>query len=1075
MERGCKSVARSRRAVAGLGDPKKSSGGEPEALQAWLLGGFRVLVGDRTVEEDEWRLRKAASLVKLLALAPGHRLHREQILEGLWPGLRPEAATNNLRHALHVARGVLDPTSGVASRLLRRQNEHLALFPDGTVWTDVGAFEDAAAAARRARDPAAYRAALGLYAGDLLPGDPYEDWAEGRRMDLWGLCLSLLSELAALHEERGDYGPAIEALQKATSMEPTREEAHAGLMRLYAITGRRGEALGQYERLAQALSREFAAEPSPASRRLREEISAGQVPPTRPTPEEPSREEPSGDRHNLPVARTSFVGRERELIEVKRALAMTRLLTLTGTGGSGKTRLALEVAGDLAGAYPDGAWLAELAPLSDPDLVPQAVAGALGVREQPGRPLRETLVETLRGRETLLVLDNCEHLVDAAASLVDELLGSWRGLRVLATSREPLGVAGEMVWTVPSMALPGADRPLTAGEIEGYGSARLFVERALYRPSAFVLTEENAGAVAEICRKLDGIPLAIELAAARVGALAVEQISERLSDSLGLLTGGARTATPRQRTLRGALDWSHDLLAEEERILFGRVSVFVGGWTLEAAEAVGARDGVEEGDVLDLLSRLVDKSLVVVEEGGGEARYRLLEPVRQYAREKLESGGEAQKILRWHAEWFSTFAERANAGLRGSAESAWVGRLEAEHDNLRTALDWSLEAAPETGLKIAANLGHFWYAHGHVLEGSRWLEAVLSKTTQGSDDNLRSWALHLAGVLSQERGLYERAETFYEQSLALSRRLGSSNRAAASLIGLGIVAYDTGDFQRAVARTEQALALKREMGDDKGVEIGLNNLGVLVQAEGDFARAQALFEESLEMARASGNGRDIAIALLNLGALAVEQGELVRSEALLLDALPTLRSSGDSDSVVQCIEALAWTAGLRGTGNRAATLLGATEAARKELGLPVHPGERTRYENLTESSRGGTDREAWSAAWAAGRTMSLEGATEYALSSDAVSPISVARNAPPPEQETVRLVSLTRREKEVAALVARGLTNRQIASELVISGRTVDNHVANVLKKLGVRSRERVGARLAEIGQNRTNVEPESS
>jgi predicted ATPase/DNA-binding SARP family transcriptional activator len=569
-------------------DPRGFPTGVPEMLRVWLLGDFRVSVGSRLIEEGQWRLRKAAGLIKLLSLEPGNRMHRERVMDLLWPNLEAEAATNNLHRTLHATRHVLEPQVPAAdSCYLRFRAEQLELCPEGALWVDAKAFEEAAATARRARDPAAYRAAVDLYAGELLPGDRYEAWAEDRRQDLRLTYLSLLLEMTRLHEEREDYEPAIEALGRVVAEEPAHEGAHTGLVRLYALGGRRDEALKQYERFREDLRRKFAREPNAASRRLHEEILADRFPPTHPSGERPTEDADGDRRHNLPVAQSSFVGRERELVEVKRALAMTRLLTLTGAGGCGKTRLALEVAGDLVGAYPDGVWLVELAPLSDPALVSNAVAAALGVRERPDLPLTAALVDSIGSKQMLLVLDNCEHLIDACARLVDTLLRSCKHLRVLATSREALGVAGEANWLVPSLTVPDAGHLPAAQSPAQYEAVRLFVDRARSRLPAFVLTPENAPAVVKVCRRLDGIPLAIELATARMTALTVEQIAGRLEDSLGLLTTGSRTAAPRQRTLKATLAWSYELLSEPERKLFGRLSVFAGGWTLEAAKAVG--------------------------------------------------------------------------------------------------------------------------------------------------------------------------------------------------------------------------------------------------------------------------------------------------------------------------------------------------------------------------------------------------------------------------------------------------------------------------------------------------------
>lgn len=1018
-------------------------------MRVWLLGRFEVRVGSRTIREDGWRLRKAASLVKLLALAPGHRLHREQILDLLWPDLRPQAAANNFHQTLHVARRTLEPEAAT-SRYLRLHDERLGLCPNDPLWTDVEALEAAADEARRARSPTSYRAALDLYAGDLLPGDRYEDWTEGRRQEIQRTHLSLLLEQAALHEERGDHGPAIEALQKVVASEPTHEEAHAGLMRSYAASGQRSSALRQYERLQEVLGREFGTEPSPASRRLQEELLAGHAPfYGAQTTSSRAAEAPDAGTHNLPGSLTSFVGRERERAEIRALLGKARLLTLTGPGGGGKTRLALQVTGDLAESYPDGAWLVELAPLAEGSLVPQAVAAALGVREQPGRPLGDTLADTLREKESLLVLDNCEHLVDAAAHLAESLLRACPRLRILATSRETLGVPGETAWSVPPLSGPQQGQDHTVEDLEGYESVWLFVDRARYHNPAFLLTPHNARAVAEICRRLDGIPLAIELAAARVG-LSVDELAARLDDSLRLLNAGGRTAPPRQRTLRGTLDWSHELLPAPERALFRRLSVFVGGWVLEAAEAVASGGGIDEEDVLDLVSRLVDKSLVVAQATGeGWVRCRMLEPIRQYARGKLEESGESDAVRRRHAGWCLAFVERADAGLQGTDQASWAERLERERPNAQAALAWSLEAEPETALRLAASLGHFWYRYGPVVEGRRWLEAALAKT-EGLETPARARTLRLAGVLSEESGLYGRAEKLHEEGLALHRRLGDRKGVAYSLTSLGALAYALGDLERAVALTEESLEIKRELGDERGLMSSRNNLGEMLQTSGDLAGAQALFEENLRIERTSGEEWGAAISLLNLGTLAIDQGEPLRAETLLLEALRVWVRLGDEDAVAECLGSLAGAAGMRGECARAARLLGAAEAARERFGTPIRPVERDRYERFAALSRRGLSTEAWRAAWAAGRAMSLEEAAEYALSTE---PLEGAPSA------------LTRREQEVAALVARGLTNRRISRELSISERTVATHVGRILKKLGLRSRAQIATWTTEQHQ----------
>jgi predicted ATPase len=588
----------------------------------------------------------------------------------------------------------------------------------------------------------------------------------------------LLVELARVYEERGDLRRAGDVLRAAVTEEPTLEEAHADLMRLYALLGRESDALVQYEWLRDALSRQLGAEPSTATHSLHEDIAAGRFPTTPTQPADSSHENTlDATKHNLPAPRSSFVGREQELIEIKRTLAMTRLLTLTGVGGSGKTRLAVEVARDLVGAYPYGVWLVELAPLSEGELVAKTVAEALEVPERPQEPLVDTLSDVLQEKELLLVIDNCEHLLEATARLVDILLDSCPRLQILATSREALEVEGEVRWSVPPLSIPERQGTPSSEELEGYESVRLFIERARNRDPFFSLNAQNARAVGEICRRLEGIPLAIELAAARVGTLSLEQMSERLEGSLGLLARRGHAAAPRQRTLRGTLDWSYYLLSEPERVLFGRLSVFAGGWALEASEAVASGEGVEESEVLDLLSGLVEKSLVVVkgsDEGG--MRYRLLEPVRQYALGKLENSGEAEPVKRAHVQYFLALAGEAEPELLGPQEAQWYERLEEEHDNIRAALSYSLEGAhPELGLRFAGAIWWFWNRHGHLREGLRWLEEGLARVG-GTSAIARAKALGGIGWLAFGQADLDRMRQCATEGLSLSAeaRLGAT-------------------------------------------------------------------------------------------------------------------------------------------------------------------------------------------------------------------------------------------------------------------------------------------------------------
>jgi predicted ATPase/DNA-binding CsgD family transcriptional regulator/Tfp pilus assembly protein PilF len=908
--------------------------------------------------------------------------------------------------------------------------------------------------------------------------------------------------MAELCEERGDLGSAIDALRQAVSEEPAHEEAHAELMRLYARSGQRYQALRQYEQLREALRRGFGTEPGAASRSLHEVILDGRSPISRsPSPRGDSQHPRDANQHNIPAALSSFVGREREMVEAERALAMTRLLTLTGVGGSGKTRLALEVARELAGTYPDGAWLVELAPLSNLELVPQAVAAALGVRqlsEESAEPFIPSLIDALRSKELLLVLDNCEHLVDACARLTQVLLASCPGLRILATSREALGVAGEATWVVPPLSVPDPRRPTTPEETTTSGSVLLFLDRVRYRRPAFAVTNQNVSAVAEICRRLDGIPLAIELAAARVATMGLGEITARLGDSLGLLTAGSRTAPPRQRTLRAALGWSHHLLGEPERRLFARLSVFVGGFSLEAAEAVAPGDGTEKGEILDLLSGLVDKSLVVAEATAeGEVRYGMLEPVRQYARERLEKGGEADAVLSRHAAYFLAEAEVAEPELVGPRPRWWLYRVEREHGNMRAALGWSLERRDELGLRLGGALSRFWYARGYLNEGRRWLEEGLSVMGGGASAPVRAKALGEAGWLAEAQGDYEQARVAHEASLKIYRRLGVERGIASSLrnlgsvaafqgdhgratelleesltllrqwgtntdvvrvlTSLGILAISRGEHARAVARFEEGLSLARKAEDVRGVMVSLNNLGHAMLLSGDPERATALFEESLAGDREVGEAQGIARSLINLGLAALALGDHERATGLLLESLTLQRKAENKLIMVECLEVMAGVAGERGQAQRAARLWGAAQAFREDMGAPLPGDELALLEPYLSTARSLVEEKAWEAARTEGRTMTHERAVEYALSEEEPEPhvISAPKWRPPVGAQPD---ALTSREEEVAALVAQGMSNRQIAKELFLSERTVENHVSKILRKLDLTSRTQVAS-----------------
>ncbi|HXT38012.1 MAG TPA: tetratricopeptide repeat protein, partial [Chloroflexota bacterium] len=610
-------------------------------------------------------------------------------------------------------------------------------------------------------------------------------------------------------------------------------------------------------------------------------------PPAAPSPADPPAPVAPA-RHNLPSMLSSFIGREHEQTRVIGLLANHRLVTLTGSGGVGKTRLALAVATDRLDAYPAGVWLVELASLADSSLVPGAVAAALAVREDPGRPILATLTNFLKGKRLLLVLDNCEHLLTACAELAIAVRRACPEVCILATSREGLGVTGERRYRVPSLSVPNPTH-LPPPELAGsYEAVRLFVTRAQERRDDFVLSERNAQAIAEICARLDGVPLAIELAAARVASVSVETIAARLDDRFRLLTSGSRDLPSRQRTLRAALDWSWDLLDQAERVLLGRLAVFAGGWTLEASEAICAGDGLESWTVLDALDSLVNRSLVQVDEAEeGAGRYRLLETVRQYGWERLRAGGEDAKLRDRHLNWCLELARAAALEYRGPAQGTWFGRLETEQDNLRAALDWSLRQDGDTlaGLRLAAEVWWFWYIRGNG-EGRQWLEAALVRSAMiDVPADLRATLLQGAGIMAGRHGDYERARILHEERLVVRRALEDKLGIASALVDLGGIAWFQGRYDRAREYFEESLDLHRALENTWGICGALTNLGVLVRNQGDPERARTLQEESLTLARELGDKSHIACVLGNLGVVVQELGNYTAAQDYFAESL----------------------------------------------------------------------------------------------------------------------------------------------------------------------------------------------
>ena len=725
--------------------------------------------------------------------------------------------------------------------------------------------------------------------------------------------------------------------------------------------------------------------------------------------------------NNLPLQPTTFIGRDRELAELKRLFATTRLLTLTGSGGCGKTRLGLQLAANSLERFLDGAWLVELAPLSDPGLVPRTAATVLGLDEEPGKAITETLVEHLKDKRLLLLLDNCEHLLDACAVLVDSLVRRCPHLTILASSREALGIIGEQTYRVPSLSLPEPNDTHTPASIAPFEALQLFVDRSVNVRGDFRVTDENAATLVSICHRLDGIPLAIELAAARVRSLSVEEINRRLDHRFRLLTGGSRTALPRQQTLRSMIDWSYDLLHDDEKLLMRRLSVFAGGWTLEAAERICAGDQIEDSEVLDLLTSLIDKSLVAVEQSDACFRYRLLETVRQYARERLVESGGAEAIRERHRDYFLALVEEADGKLLGAEQALWLRRLEEEHGNLRSALEWSHgEARAQEDVRLCGAMHRFWFTRGYVAEGRQWCARILAKGAPAQPtleyarvlnvagslafhqtdysaartlleqslalsralDHRKGIALALnnLGAVAIEQGDHPAARALYEESLALLRELGDRPVAAGVLGNLAMVAYECGDLDAARTLSRESLALSRELGDQGRVADALNTLGNVACDLGDFTAAWALSQESLAIGRELGDRDCIATSSKNLGVVAFMRGQFGEARLLYGEAVAIRLELGDRLGVARALEGVAAIAAAQGDSTAAARTWGAAERLREEIGSPILPNERSRNEKYATTARqSAADAGAFDRAWQQGREMPLNEAIELAF------------------------------------------------------------------------------------------------
>jgi non-specific serine/threonine protein kinase len=691
----------------------------------------------------------------------------------------------------------------------------------------------------------------------------------------------------------------------------------------------------------------------------------------------------STPRHNLPYQLTSFVGREQEIAQLVELVTANRFVTLTGAGGAGKTRLALEVAAQAVESFPDGAWLVELASLSDPGLVLQTLARALGLTEQPGKRLIDTITDHLASKRLLLVLDNAEHLLDACVQLVDRILRCSSSVVMLVTSQQRLGLAGERTYRVPSLTVPGASETSTPETVSRYEGVRLFAERAkLVRPN-FDVTTENASAIASICARLDGMPLAIELAAPRMRSMSAVELSEHLDQRFVLLTDGSRTALPRHRTLRSTIDWSYDLLTDVEQAMLRRVAVFAGGWTLASAEQVCAGDGIDASDVFEQLTSLVDKSLVVTDEQAGATRYRMLETVRQYALDRLRDSGEESRWRGSHLACFVALGEEFFEGVEGPKQQSWFSRIASEHDNLRAALAWSLKSSPIEGLRLANAVPAHWRVHGHLAEGREWLARLLDAFPSDGPTRERARGLRAAAMLATPQGDYAAGERLLQESVALYREIDDPIGAGRALNSLAFLSISQGHYPEAEALARESADRARATGDRRVLYSSLSLLANALHEQGQRAAARDLYEQALDLARELGTPFEMGHALSEIASAEFNEGSHDLALKHFAEGMTVLHGLGNRQGVIEALEGLAGVAAVTAATRRAARLWGAAGALRQEIGNARSVREKIAYEDQMKAVRAILAAEAFDQAWDEGRAMSLDDAVRYALDEQA--------------------------------------------------------------------------------------------
>jgi len=982
------------------------------ALDFRILGPLEVVADGRVVTLNA---AKPRALLVILLLHAGEPISSDRLIEALWAGHPPATAGKVLQTYVSQLRKAL----GEGKIVTGPAGYELRVEPGGL---DLHRFERLVTEARGAEPPAAAQSlceALALWRGPALVEFAYEPWAQGEIGRLEELHLSALQDRIDADLALGSHGELVGELERLVAEHPLAERLRGQLMLALYRSGRQAEALDAYRSARATLVEQLAIEPGSALRHLERAIldqdpeldAASVAPDARPVP-------------RLRARSTSFVGRGREQREIRALLSRAdlRLLTLTGPAGTGKTRLAVEATIGLDAEFPGGVVLVELAPIGDADLVATTIAGALGLTERPGRGSLDALVASLRGRRALLVLDNFEQVLEAAPMLT-ELLAGAPGVTLLVTSRAPLDVLDERIYPVPALQLPDPSRPLDVGRLRRTEAVRLFVDRARHARADFELSELNVDAVAELCLRLDGLPLALELAAARIKLLAPRDIVERLGAKLEVLKAEPGAGLPkRHRTLRAAIEWSYDLLGAEEQALFTSLGVFVGGFTLDGARAAA---GDLELDVVTGVESLLNHSLLRTEPmAGGEPRFGLLETIREYALERLAERGDGPAVRRRHAGFYLPLAEEAEPALLGPQQLRWLRRLDAELDNLRAALTWATEdGEAEVGLRIGAALWRYWQLRGSATEGRERLERLLGR--RGGSKLARAMAQAMVASLALVQADHEAVRRFGDLSLPVLRGLEDDRTVACVLGVLGTSALAFGDGDRARALTEEGLAVSRRTGDLMTETRARYNVGVVLAWRGELDEAESLVEESVRVARQLEDVRNVASWLTSLGGIAVARGDHARARPLFEESLAIHRTLDDTAGISRSLSRLAYVregrdhdtsrrliaesveielktgnrpglvfnleicAGLaaaEGRHERAARLYAGASVLRESLGS--HPYDvgwpDPDHEAQVVGLRSALGEEAFAEAWAQGRAMSFDESLDYALAEEAV-------------------------------------------------------------------------------------------